>query len=86
MVLLNPMFPTPSTFSAKKITLMTLNQLMKEISQWNTTLINRTGLAMEQEQKNTCKTSGQYRYCSRTILVYLFIRFAHIHYGWFITI
>jgi hypothetical protein len=36
------MFPTPSTFSAKKRTLMTLNQQMKEISKLNTSLINRT--------------------------------------------
>jgi len=43
--------------------LVTLNQQMEEISKRNTTLIGCTAKVFEQQQKITCMTWGQCRYC-----------------------
>jgi len=41
---------------------MTLNQLIKEISIWNTPLISCTAPYRSSNKKITCKNLGQYRY------------------------
>jgi hypothetical protein len=50
----NPLSPTPSTYEDPENTdrnLMTLNQHMKEISKWNTPLINCTAQVYKSSNK-----------------------------------